>query len=169
MIDTLEIVELTSICQSDLEELAHLLIVVVEGGASIGFLPPISRGDASAYWKDVIQSGVVLWVARLNGGICGTVQLHLAQKENALHRAEVAKLMVDPGKRRHGIGRALMQVVEIRAKSLGRSLLTLDTRSGDVSNLLYQSSGYIEAGKIPRYAMSAAGVLDGTTIYYKEL
>lgn len=169
MIGALEIMELTSICQSDLEELTLLLIAVVENGASIGFLPPISRDDASAYWKNVIQPDVVLWVAKLNDGICGTVQLHLAQKENALHRAEVAKLMVDPGKRRYGIGRALIHTTEIRAKSLGRSLLTLDTRSGDVSNLLYQSLGYIQVGRIPRYAMSTDGVLNETTIYYKEL
>lgn len=169
MIDTLEIQELTAIRPSDLEELTLLLIAVVEDGASIGFLPPLKKDDASAYWNNVIQPGVILWVAKLNARICGTVQLHLAQKENALHRAEVAKLMVDPGKRRCGIGRSLMRAVEIRAESLGRSLLTLDTRSGDASNLLYQSLGYIQAGKIPRYAMSADGALDETTIYYKEL
>jgi ribosomal protein S18 acetylase RimI-like enzyme len=169
MIDTLEIIELTSICQSDLEELALLLIAVVEDGASIGFLPPVSRDEALAYWKHVVQPDVILWVARLNNKICGTVQLHLAQKANALHRAEVAKLMVDPGKRRNGIGKSLMQIMEIRAKALGRTLLVLDTRSGDVSNVLYQSFGYTEVGSIPRYAMSANGELSDTTIYYKEL
>jgi ribosomal protein S18 acetylase RimI-like enzyme len=167
--DTLEIMELTSISPSDLEALTLLLITVADNGASIGFLPPVSRDEASAYWKNVIQPDVILWVAKFNNEICGTVQLHLAQKENALHRAAVAKLMVDPNKRRNGIGKALMHTLEKRAKLLGRNLLVLGTRSDDISNLLYQSLGYIKAGSIPGYAMSADGVTSGLSLYYKEL
>jgi len=101
--------------------------------------------------------------------IIGTVQLHPSPKANSSHRAEVAKLIVHPAARGAGLGRALMQHAEAEARRLGRSLLVLDTRAGDVANHLYRSLGYAEAGRIPRYVRSANGALHETVIYYKEL
>jgi ribosomal protein S18 acetylase RimI-like enzyme len=57
-----------------------------------------------------------------------------------------------------------MQKAEERAKQEGRSLLVLDTREGDRSNYLYTSIGFVEAGRIPRYAQSANGELHATVI-----
>ncbi|OIB02491.1 GCN5 family acetyltransferase [Paenibacillus sp. LC231] len=150
-------------------QLTELLIRVVEDGASVGFLPPLSYDEASAYWEDVLGPGVTLWVAVQDGQAIGTVQLQCAMKANGRHRAEVAKLMVDPASRRGGIGRALMLHLEPKAKAEGRTLLVLDTREGDPSNKLYQSLGYIQAGVIPDYAISSNGELDGTVLYYKRI
>jgi ribosomal protein S18 acetylase RimI-like enzyme len=77
--------------------------------------------------------------------------------------------MVHPSYRRNGIAKLLMQAIEEAAKSDGRSLLVLDTRSGDPSNNLYKSLDYIEAGRIPHYARSSSGILDDTIFYYKEI
>ena len=82
--------------------------------------------------------------------------------------ASVAKLMVDPAHRRLGSGERLMREVEQAARREGRRLLILDTRAGDPSNLLYRKLGYIEAGRIPRFAISSNGKLDDTVFYYKE-
>ncbi|MFK7692074.1 GNAT family N-acetyltransferase [Paenibacillus sp. HJGM_3] len=150
-------------------ELANLLVQVVEDGASIGFLPPLGESMAVRYWQQVLATDVILWVARIDDRIVGSVQLHLCGKANGLHRAEIAKLMTSPDYRRRGIGRQLMQEAEDRARQEGRSLLVLDTREGDPSNRLYSSMGYIEAGRIPGYARSASGELDATILYYKEL
>lgn len=169
MTNDFRIVEATSFQSETLEQLSELLIAVVEDGASIGFLPPLSKENAMDYWRGVTQPGVIVWIVRDDNKICGTVQLHLAQRQNAAHRAETAKLMVHPGKRNQGIARALMTTVESRAKKEGRSLLVLDTRAGDPSNRLYKSIGYTEAGRIPGYAMSADGSLDETVIYYKQI
>ncbi|MFF3923001.1 GNAT family N-acetyltransferase [Paenibacillus lactis] len=152
-----------------LKQLTQLLIRVVEDGASVGFLSPLSEAEAAAYWRDVVSPGVTLWVALQNGAIVGTVQLQLAMKPNGNHRAEVAKLMVDPACRRGGIGRRLMLHLEPKAREEGRTLLVLDTREGDPSNDLYRSLGYIQAGVIPDFAMSSDGKLDGTVLYYKRL
>lgn len=164
-----KIVELTSIDLAQMEQLTELLIQVVEDGASIGFLPPLSKNEAMQYWQEVLSPGVILWIAVKNERIVGTVQLHLALKQNASHRAEVAKLMVHPKERKQGIARMLMQTMEERAEREARSLLVLDTRGGDPSNLLYRSLGYIEAGRIPQFARSATGELHETVFYYKKI
>lgn len=55
-------------------------------------------------------------LAEVDGRIVGTVQLVLATRPNALHRAEVAKLMVHPMAQRRGIGRRLIEEVERSAR-----------------------------------------------------
>ena len=137
-----------------------LLRDAVESGASIGFLPPVSMEEAGEYWYGVgeaIEAGSrVLLAAFLGERLAGAVQLDLATKANALHRAELIKLMVHRQARRRGVGRALMNEVERVASEPGRSLLVLDTRKGDVSEELYEKLGYRRAGAIPGYARSAS-------------
>jgi ribosomal protein S18 acetylase RimI-like enzyme len=157
-----------------LPALAALLVDAVDGGASLGFLPPLADGAAREYWREVagaVSGGTrVLVVARDGaGGVVGAAQLDLATRANASHRAEVAKVMVDRRVRRQGIGRALMIALEAHARRLGRTTLVLDTRAGDPSEALYRTLGWQRAGTIPRYARSADGTLDATAIYYKLL
>lgn len=151
------------------KELSELLIQVVEDGASIGFLPPLDIQAATQYWDHVLGPEVILYVAKINDAIVGSVQLHLVTKANGNHRAEIAKLMTHPDYRRSGIGRSLMQAAEERAAQEGRSLLVLDTREDDPSNLLYASLDYIQAGRIPDFAKSSTGELHATILYYKIL
>ena len=146
----------------------------VDGGASVGFLPPLDLAEAGRYWQGVevaIERGSRrLWVAReANGAVTGTVQLDLEARPNGSHRAEVMKLMVHSLHRQRGLGRALMQAAEEDARRLGRTTLVLDTRAGDPSEHLYRSMGWVRAGVIPRYARSVGGALDPTAFYYKLL
>ena len=63
-----------------------------------------------------------------------------------------------------------MAALERRAGELGRSLLTLDTRTGDSAEPLYTSLGYQTAGIIPGYCRDPfEDHLDPTTIMYKAL
>ena len=146
----------------------------MDGGASVGFLPPLDGEEARAYWDEVAATltggGRRLWIARAaDGGIVGSVQLDLAAQANGRHRAEVIKLMVVGSARRRGIGRALMEAAEAEARRLGRTTLVLDTRQGDPSEALYRGMGWQPAGTIPRYARSADGTLHTTAFYYKLL
>ena len=65
---------------NDWSDLAGLLIACVENGASIGFLAPLARAEAEAYWKKIagdLPGGFrVLLVARETPGgpIVGSVQ-----------------------------------------------------------------------------------------------
>jgi ribosomal protein S18 acetylase RimI-like enzyme len=162
-------IEVIDSIETNLDQLSELLVKVVDDGASIGFLPPMKLSDARQYWLTVLKPDVILFIAKINNEIVGTIQVHLCTKQNGLHRAEIAKLMTCPNARRKGVARSLMRVAEERAINEGRTLLVLDTREGDPSNLLYQSLGYIPAGKIPNFALSGEGELDTTVIYYKIL
>jgi ribosomal protein S18 acetylase RimI-like enzyme len=167
LVSDVKIEQLKSIGEH-IDELSELLIQVVEDGASIGFLPPLKLSEAAKYWENVLSPEVILFVAKINNHIVGSVQLHLCTKQNGGHRAEIAKLMTHPNYRRNGIGRSLMQKAEERAKEEGRSLIVLDTRKGDPSNHLYTLIGYIQAGRIPNFAKSASGKLHATIFYYKS-
>jgi ribosomal protein S18 acetylase RimI-like enzyme len=155
------------------EDLIDLLIDCVASGASVGFLPPLSPADADAYWRSVEAAIAtpdrVLLVAWDGSRAVGAVQLDFPAKPNALHRAEVIKLMVHTTARGRGVGRALMLKAEQYARADKRTLLVLDTREGDVAEQIYLTLGYQRAGSIPLYARSAGGELHTTVFMYREL
>jgi ribosomal protein S18 acetylase RimI-like enzyme len=159
----------------DVGALGALLHACVHAGASIGFVLPFAPADGEAFWRDKVLPGVraggrILWVARSGGRTLGSVQLGCDTLPNQRHRAEVSKLLVHPECRRRGLARALMAALERRAGELGRSLLTLDTRTGDSAEPLYTSLGYHTVGIIPGYCRDPfADHLDPTTIMYKTL
>lgn len=158
-----------------LPELGALLQDCVHDGASIGFILPFDVAASQAFWMDNVLPAVMrgvrlLLVAEVEGKVAGAVQLDWDTTPNQTHRAEVRKLLVAPAYRRHGIARQLMGALEEQARQLPRSLLTLDTRSGDHAEPLYLSLGYVVAGSNPGYALApAGGRLDATTIMYKQL
>jgi acetyltransferase len=155
------------------DALIDLLIDIVEGGNSVGFVLPLPRDEAGAYWDGLVPSlangSRLLWIARTADGLAGTVQLELTLKKNGVNRAEVQKLLVHPRARRHGIARALMQTAEARARELGRGLLYLDTEAGSGAEDFYRALGYTFIGGLPEYACSPDGEWRANAIYYKTL
>lgn len=160
---------------SHVRELGALLHACVHDGASISFVLPFTQADGEAFWSKKVlpkvrDGGLVLLVAQQRGRIAGSVQLDHDTPPNQPHRAEVRKLLVHPDFRRQGIARALMAELERLASQLGRSLITLDTRTGDKAEPLYASLGYKTAGVIPGYCRDPMeDRLDSTTIMYKVL
>jgi len=161
--------------EADLEMLGEVLHSCVEAGASVSFVMPFSMEEARAFWRDSVLPEILggrrrVLVARSGEKIVGTVQVVLATPPNQRHRAEILKLLVHAEARRGGIGRALMAAAEELARAEGRTLLTLDTRTGDKAEPLYRSMGYVVAGVIPRYARGpGTAELEATSILYKEL
>lgn len=155
--------------------LGALLHACVHHGASVNFILPFSPAEADAFWRAKVLPAMragnrIVLVATSGDLIAGSVQLGLDTPPNQPHRAEISKLLVHPDFRRRGIARALMADIEGRAARLGRSLLTLDTRTGDMAEPLYASMGYATAGSIPGYCRDPfEDRLDSTTIMYKAL
>ena len=56
--------------------------------------------------------------------------------------ADITKLLVHRRARRRGVGRALMEAIEARAREAGFTLLTLDTVRGDPAEQLYTTAGW---------------------------
>lgn len=158
-----------------LPALGALLHACVHAGASVSFVLPFSVDDATAFWRNKVLPGLgdgsrVLLAAHAGGRLAGSVQLDCGTPPNQQHRAEVAKLLVHPDFRRRGIARALMVELERQAAARGRSLITLDTRTGDSAEPLYAGLGYRTAGTIPGFAADpGGGRLAPTTIMYKAL
>lgn len=168
------IVALTSEqAESAIGQLSELLIDAVQSGASVGFLPPLSRGEAESYWRSVIaavrEGTRVLLVAMDNEVLQGAVQIQLETRANGNHRAEAMKLFVHRRARRRGLARALMAAVESSARKLGRTLLLMDTRKSGEAHALCEALGYSNFGEVPRYARSADGQLHTTVFFYKQL
>ena len=162
--------------EKDARELAELLMACVEGGASIGFLAPLERGEAEAYWAKIaaeLPAGSrVLLVAREPGTrqIVGAAQLACETKANGRHRAEVQKVMVRPSHRRRGIAGRLMQEIEAVAAARGVWLLFLDTSDSHAgARGFYEALGYVYVGGIPGYATDTRGVPERNAIFYKTL
>jgi ribosomal protein S18 acetylase RimI-like enzyme len=153
--------------------LIELLRDSVEGGASVGFLSPLKRELAEAFWQDMLRevgsSRVLLVATTEQGEVAGSVQLALGQKENGRHRAEVQKLLVHSRYRNQGLGRRLMEAIEHEAQQRGITLLVLDTIEGELAEQLYLKLGYVRVGEIPNYASFPNGRLWTTVIFYKEL
>ncbi len=160
---------------ANLEPLASILHACVHAGASVGFIRPHPLPEARAFWRGTILPAVrsgdrALFVASVGGQPVGAVQLVMATPANQPHRAEISKLLVHPDARRRGIARALMQATERFARDRGKSLLTLDTRTGDSAEPLYLSLGFTAAGVIPGYCLDPDGQrLDATTYMFKTL
>ncbi len=153
--------------------LAELLVECVADGASLTWLPPLPLAEAVAWWKrvsaEVALGKAVLLVAWLEGALAGTVQLGLDMPQNAPHRAEVTKLMVAPGARRRGVGRALMRKAEQAARGIGRSLLSLDTRRGTAAEALYRATGWTELGGIPGFELGPDREPAETVFFWKRV
>jgi ribosomal protein S18 acetylase RimI-like enzyme len=154
-------------------QLVALLQDAVESGASLGFWRPLSDDRAQAYWRTVIGEMAAgerrLLVVQRDGVVVGSVQLALATKQNAPHRAEVQKLMTLRAARRRGIARALMGAAERLALQERRTLLILDTNTGSDAERLYYALGYHRVGAIPGYTVESDGQEHATTLFYKSL
>ncbi|MBW8721874.1 MAG: GNAT family N-acetyltransferase [Polaromonas sp.] len=164
---------LSTVSDAQIGELAGVLIDCVDGGASVSFMHPLTRERAVAFWRGVAQGVAAgeraLLVAEDAQGICGTVQLVLAQPENQPHRADLAKMLVHRRMRSRGLGETLMRAAEDAARDAGKTLLVLDTITGSTADRLYERLGWQRVGEIPDYALMPQGGLRGTTVFYRRL
>ena len=159
--------------EREIAGLCDVLIDCVEGGASVSFMWPMSRGKAVDFWRGVaggVERGErLVLVAEDKVGILGTVTVVLNLPENQPHRGEVAKMLVHRRGRRRGVGALLLAEAENWALERGKTLLTLDTVSGSDADRLYSRLGWKRVGEVPNFALWPDGRACAATIFYKEL
>jgi GNAT superfamily N-acetyltransferase len=161
--------------------LAALVVDAVAGGASVNFMADVTHEEAVAWWTarvaDVADSTTTAFLARIHtadsdltsGTIVGSTLLIRSRNANSPHRAEIGKVLVHRSARRRGLGRALMQAAEDRARADGRWLLILDTEAGSPADAFYRSLGWHELGTMPNHAYRSDGILAPTTYFWKDL
>lgn len=156
-----------------LDGLAAVLEDCVAGGASVSYLAPFTHADARAafarFAADAADGGRMILAAFSAGALVGTVQVVNAAPPNQPHRGDVAKLLVHRSMRRRGVAERLMAAAEEEARAAGKSLLVLDTVTGDAAERLYDRLGWTRVGVIPNYALYPDGRPCATTVFYKEL
>jgi GNAT superfamily N-acetyltransferase len=156
-----------------LDELAAVLADCVAGGASVSYMAPFTHEqarEAFAAWADEVERDArLLLAAFLDGTIVGTVQVVYATPPNQPHRADVAKLLVHRSARRRGVAQLLMEHAEKEARAEGKTLLVLDTVTGDAAERLYTRLGWTRVGVIPNYALYPDGRPCDTTVFWKAV
>ncbi len=161
--------------EDHLDDLCRIIIDSVSDGAAISFMSPLTKSEALDFWMNDVKPSVAsgdrhLFGAFVENKLLGTVQLIVAMPPNQPHRAEVSKMVVHPDGRRLGLGKALMKAAFDVAKQAEKKLITLDTRTGDVSEHLYRGVGFEQAGVIPDFAFDPDGrARHATTYMYRYL
>jgi ribosomal protein S18 acetylase RimI-like enzyme len=159
--------------QERLDGLAAVLHDCVAGGASVSYMAPFSQAQAREVFEgfaaDVEQGRRLLLAAFDDGRVVGTVQVVLAAPPNQPHRGEIAKLLVHRAARRRGVAQLLMEHAEAEARAEGKTLLVLDTVTGDAAERLYTKLGWTRVGVIPGYALYPDGRPCATTVFYKNV
>jgi GNAT superfamily N-acetyltransferase len=159
--------------RAHLDGLAAVLADCVEGGASVSYMAPFSQEQARAAFEgfaaEMEQGRRLLLAAFADGDLVGTVQVIFAWPPNQPHRGEIAKLLVHRSARRRGIAELLMERAEAEALAEGKTLLVLDTVTGDPAERLYERMGWNKVGVIPGYALYPDGRPCDTTVFWKSL
>jgi GNAT superfamily N-acetyltransferase len=170
--DEIQIRSLDIIGEREIQELGDVLLDCVAGGASVGFMLPMSRAKAEAFWRRTSASMArgerrMLVAEDAAGMIVGTVQVVLDQPENQPHRGDIAKMLVHRRVRGQGVGAALLAAAERMALEAGKTLLVLDTVTGSDAEGLYARHAWQRCGEIPNYALWPDGRPCTTTIFFK--
>ena len=62
-----------------------------------------------------------------------------------------------------------MEAAEAEARAEGKTLLVLDTVTGDAAERLYERLGWTRVGVIPGYALYPDGRPCATTVFWKRI
>jgi ribosomal protein S18 acetylase RimI-like enzyme len=153
----IEVELITELAGSDLHDLCDAAEAAIDDGGGFGWLRRPDRHVMETYWRGVLLVPErELFVARLDGVICGSAQLQRSPRNNEA-QAYVGQLntfFLAPWSRGHGLARMLVEAVEARAVEHGLKAVTLDVRTTqDRAIQLYEAMGYQRWGTNPTYAL----------------
>ena len=163
---------LESFAGTDLDDLCDAAEDAIKGGGGFGWLAAPPRHIMEAYWRGVLLVPERrLFVARLDGTICGSAQLARPPRNNEAQAfaAQLSGNFIAPWARGHGLARRIVLVVEEAARAAGFAILNLDVRATQEAAIqLYESLGYVRWGTHPAYARVDGKAIPGY-FYFKRL
>lgn len=167
---TVELLEELSV--PDLNDLCDSTDSAIEDGGGFGWILLPAREILERYWQGVLAIPARrLFVARLDGVICGTAQLIMPPRNNEAQNFAVTltTVFVAPWARGHGLARMLMNKAEEIAVSEDYSVINLDVRETQEAAIrLYENLGYVHFGSHPFYAKVNNEIIKGR-YYYKVI
>lgn len=168
----LEIEQVSELSAVDLEDLCDATDAAITDGGGFGWVKLPSREILERFWNGVLaMPSRMLFVARLDGSICGTAQLIAPPRNNEAQSFSITMttVFVAPWGRGHGLARMMVEKMEHVAKESGFGVINLDVReTQDAAIKLYESLGYIHFGTHPHYARVDDKIVSGR-YYYKNL
>lgn len=168
-VTTVEHIETLS--SGDLNDLCDATDAAIEGGGGFGWVKLPARDILERYWQGVLAMPTRdLFVARLDGVICGTCQLIKPPANNEAQRfaVQLTTNFIAPWARGYGLAKMLLEVVEKKARTDGYDVINLDIRETmERAITLYEKMGYERIGTHPYYAKIDEKVLKG--YYYTKL
>lgn len=169
---TVAVEQVDRLTPGEMQDLCDATDSAIEAGGGFGWVKLPARDILERYWQGVLTMPQrLLFVARLDGVICGTAQLVLPPKNNEAQSFAVHLTgnFVAPWARGHGLARMLVEEAERKAGDLGFSVINLDVReTQDAAIKLYESLGYTLFGQHPFYARVGEDVIKGR-YYYKVI
>lgn len=163
---------LEELAPGDLNDLCDAAEAAILDGGGFGWLTPPPRQTLEAYWKGVMLIPErELFVARLDGVICGSCQIHRPPKNNEAQgfACQLTTNFMAPWARGHGLARKLLEIAEGFARQQEFRVLNLDVRATQVRAIhLYEAMNYQRFGEHPHYAYAQGRYITGY-FYYKEL
>ena len=154
----------------DLNDLCDATDAAIQGGGGFGWVKLPAREILERYWKGVLtMPRRELFVARLDGVICGTCQLFKPPSNNEAQSfaVQLTTNFIAPWARGHGLAKLLLIEAEKKAVADKFEVINLDIRETMTSAIkLYESMGYKRIGEHPYYAKVDGEVLKG--YYYTK-
>lgn len=156
----------------DLEDLCDSTEDGIRHGGGFGWTEIPPRESMERFWQGVITAPTRwLFVARLDGAVCGSAQLILPPPNNEAqaHIVHLTTNFIAPWARGYGLARDLLAEVERKALKEGYKVINLDVRDTQQAAIkLYESAGFIHCGVHPYYAKVDGRVVKGHN-YYKVI
>lgn len=162
--------KIKSLGLGDLNDLCDATDAAIQGGGGFGWTKLPARDILERYWQGVlVMPARELFVARMDGVICGTCQLVRppANNEAQSFALQLTTNFVAPWARGHGLAKMLVEAAEKYAREEGYEVINLDVRETmERAIKLYESLGYVRFGTHPNYAKVDGHVLQG--YYYTK-
>lgn len=155
----------------DLNDLCDATDAAIEAGGGFGWIRLPNRDILERFWQGVVAMPArMLFVARLDGVICGAAQVIKPPKNNEAQAfaVQLTGLFISPWARGQGLSRRLLDYIEKTVLREGFAVINLDLRETQEAALsLYTSAGYTLIGEHPYYARVGDKIVKG--LYYYKL